>query len=257
MDFTTLSQEAFLSGLRAAVGNAIRHTFEATVHKLTHLGFKQSNQPLLSPLAFKTKLEKVSWVDFSRNTMQVPQGLIGNLVQYTILINNTGYHLVAELKAALNLLNIILGKLLSNVPVDYSSLSTFVSKHVYKQGEFYKLYRELVIDNGLSHVSIADVLRSPTEAVQWHGYVKISSSAFNDSEIKEWEALLKTVSARLDAYVNMLVESTDQTSIMIGRIVSQAAYDLADRTTLVSIVAMAYQMNHISVDEFTKKLMKH
>lgn len=257
MDFATLSEEAFLSGFRAAVGNAIKHTFEATVHKLVQLGLKPQSQLLTSPLAVRTKVNKISWVDFSVHTMQIPQGLIGDLVPYTVLTTNQGYHLVGELKAALNLLNVTLSQLLNGAPVDYNALSSLVSKHVYKQGEFYKSYRELVVDNGLSHASISEVLKSPSEAVQWYGYVKLAAYTFDNSELKEWEALLKTVAVRLDAYVDMLTASTNQTDIVIGRIISQAAYDLADRTTLLSVIAMSYQMNHRSADEFTKKLMKY
>jgi hypothetical protein len=257
MDFTTQTQEVFLAGIRNVVTNAIKSTFKLVSHKLVAMKLSDTRTPLPTPLAVKSKLDKISWVDFSTNVTQVPEGLIGGLVPYTNLVTNDGLHLVGELRETLLLLNNTLANLINKSPADYNALINKVKKHVYKQGEFYKVYRELVVDNGRSHASISSVLYSPTEALKWHTDVKIQTKAFDNSDVKEWTALLNTVSSRLDMYVDDLTTTDNQSDVIIGQLVSQAAYDLAERTTLVSVIAMAMQMNHKSVDEFSKKLMKY
>lgn len=257
MDFTTQTQEVFLAGIRSIVTNMVQSTFKLVSHKLVAMKLTNSGSPLPTPLAVKSKLSKISWVDFSTNSMQIPEGVIGGLVPYTDLVTNDGLYLLGELKETLLLLNSTLTNLINKSPVDYNALISKVKKHVYKQGEFYNKYRGLVVDNGRSHIQISSVLHSPTEALKWYTDVKLQTNTFGHADVKEWTSLLNTVASKLDIYVDNLTASTDQTEVIIGQLVSQSAYDLAERTTLVSVVAMAVQMNHKSADEFTKKLMKY
>jgi len=257
MDFTAQTQEVFLAGIRNVVTNSIKSTFKLVSHKLAAMKLSDTRAPLPTPLAVKLKLDKLSWVDFSTNVMQVPEGLIGGIVPYTNLVTDDGLHLVGELRETLLLLNSVLANLINKSPADYNALINKVKKHTYKQGEFYRTYRELVVDNGRSHAPISSVIYSPTEALKWYTDVKIQTKTFDNSDVKEWTALLNTVASRLDAYIEDLVATDNQSDVIIGQLVSQSAYDLAERTTLVSVIAMAMQMNHKAVDEFSKKLMKY
>ena len=249
------SQESFTAGLKQLFHGVIKVTLESAIERLSLPSiFTRSTLP--TPLSIKNKLTKISWVDFSVNIMQVPEGLVSGILPYTVLISNDGLHLVSELKEALLVLNKVLNGALRDEPIDFNLLSNMVTKHVKKQDAFYASYSELVKDNGLSHRSIADTLHSPAEVLQWHSYLKLLSTTFNETEAREYSAILRVVSTKLTAYIDKLSQSKDTSEIAVGRIVSNAAYALAERVAIINVVALSLQMNHRSMDLFLKQLMK-
>lgn len=215
-----------------------------------------NDDPLPVTYTVKAALDKRSWSEFSRQAMQVPEGLTGNLFEFSTLLGDDGVYLTTSLKDILHELDDDLSLLLTDNPINLSGRKQEVDKHLTRQVLFYEKYRTFIKDNGLSHQPIQKVFHSPLQVVKWYNTTKLVLPQVTVASVKEWDALLKTLSTKLDAYVNKLQREATNTQLVQEQVFSQTVNAIASKVDVVVTISMALMMNRRTAVVFAKQLLE-
>lgn len=248
-----ITAENFISTLQDIIHRGLSALFNAIISSLKSL-LSSNDEPLTNAFTVRSKIDKVSWTAFSNKAMQVPEGLVGNLYEFAKFISDQGIYLMRDAVAILKLLDNDLSILLANGQTDIGKRRNQVDLHINKQATFYSKYSEFIKDNGLSHQPIYNVLLSPMQCIQWYNTTATSLPLVTHAEVKEWVALLSQVSAKLDRYVVQLKTTDNRALLAQGMLMSKVINDFATKVDIISVVAMAIQMNRRAAVVFSKSI---